>query len=63
MKGIAFNVFIIVALIILGGLGLFGLQPGLTLAALCGLPLATMALGWNIGRAGLRVSVTSGHEF
>jgi hypothetical protein len=63
MKGIAFNVFVIVALVVLGALGLFGLQPGLTLAALCGLPLATMALGWSIGRAGLRVSVTSREGF
>lgn len=59
MKRIGFNVFVIVALIVMGGLGLFGLQPGLTLVALCALPIATMALGWSIGRAGLRVSVSS----
>jgi hypothetical protein len=63
MKGIGFNLFVIIALVIIGGLGLFGLQPGLTLVALCALPIATMMLGWSIGRAGLRVSVSSRDGF
>ncbi len=63
MRGIWFNVFVIVAIVVMGGLGLFGLQPGLTLVALCALPIATLALGWSVGRAGLRISVSDNREF
>lgn len=63
MKAIVFNFVMIVGLLGVGALGLFATQPGLTLVALCGLPLATLALGWSIGRAGLRVSVGTGRDY
>jgi hypothetical protein len=64
MKSIIFNIVVIVLLLGLGAVGLFAVQPGLTLVTLCGMPIATMALGWSIGRAGLHVSVgTSGRDF
>ena len=63
MKAIAFSFGFIIFLIVVGVLGLMAVQPGLTLAALCGMPLATMGLGWSMGRARLRVSVSSGDGF
>ena len=63
MKSIVLSVVLMVLLIGLGLLGLFAAQPGLTLAAICALPLATGGLGFAMGRAGLRVVTTSGESF
>jgi hypothetical protein len=59
LKAIVLSIVFIVLLVVVGGVGLFALQPGLTLVALCGLPLATMGLGFSMGRARLRVSISS----
>jgi hypothetical protein len=59
MKAISFSFVFIILLIVAGLLGLVGLQPGLTLVALCALPLATMGLGWSLGRARVRLTVSS----
>lgn len=57
MKGLAISGFLVLAVVVLFLAGIFSQLPGLMLAGFCVGPVAFIAFGFALGRAGLQVAI------
>lgn len=57
MRGLAISGAMVLAVVVLFLAGMFGQLPGLMLAGFCLGPVAFIALGFALGRAGLRIAL------